>query len=68
MAAKTPKTIARKIYKAADAWGTIQAEDARQLQRTGVLPDDPRYATAMSVQRAWELAGGAGEIADVAGY
>jgi len=49
--------IARAIANAADDGGTIQALDVLELQRRGFIPNDPRYTTTMSMDRAWEIAG-----------
>lgn len=49
--------IARAIANAADQEGTIQAWDILDLQRRGIIPNDPRQTTTMSMDYAWQLAG-----------
>lgn len=49
--------IAQEIANAADDGGTIQAWDVLDLQRRGIIPNDPRNTTTMSMERAWQLAG-----------
>jgi hypothetical protein len=49
--------IIAAVLAAADEGGTIQASDMLALSQRGVVPNDPRLHTTMSVERALRAAG-----------